>query len=55
LNKRMDLAKYHLIENMLSIKEIAYRLQFADEFYFSNFFKSKEGISPREYKRQKIV
>ena len=34
----------------LSVKEIAYRLSFCDEHYFSNVFKKHTGRSPREYR-----
>ena len=34
-----------------SIKEIAARLGFQDEFYFSRLFKQKMEYSPREYRR----
>lgn len=34
----------------LSIKEIAYKLSFCDEHYFSNVFKKYTGMSPREYR-----
>ncbi|WP_300596398.1 AraC family transcriptional regulator [Niabella sp.] len=35
-----------------SIKEIAYELGFSDLAYFSNFFKSKTGFGPREFRDQ---
>ncbi|HBQ64666.1 MAG TPA: hypothetical protein DD727_07055 [Clostridiales bacterium] len=38
-----------------SIKEIAYRLCFRDEFYFSRFFKKHTGLSPREYRKQNSI
>ena len=34
----------------VSVKEIAYRLGFADPFYFSNFFKKHLGVSPKVFK-----
>ena len=41
-----------LLENTgMSAKEIAYRLGFSDEHYFSNFFKKRTGKRPIEYKR----
>lgn len=33
-----------------SIKEIAYQLGFEDEFYFSNLFKSRYQLSPKNYR-----
>lgn len=35
-----------------SLKEIAFVLGFNDPAYFSNFFKSQTGISPREFREQ---
>lgn len=38
-----------------TVQEIAGRLGFADEFYFSRFFKQKMEYSPREYRRINAV
>ncbi|MBL4677336.1 MAG: helix-turn-helix transcriptional regulator [Mucilaginibacter sp.] len=38
-----------------SIKEIAYDLGYGDIQTFSRFFKSKEGVSPVQYREQKIM
>jgi len=35
----------------LSIREVAYQLQFCNEFYFSRFFKRHLGVSPQEYRK----
>lgn len=35
----------------LSIREIAFQLQFCNEFYFSRFFKRHLGLSPQEYRK----
>lgn len=34
----------------LSVKEVAFRLGFKDEYYFSRLFKSKTGLSPSRWK-----
>ncbi|MES2798039.1 MAG: helix-turn-helix domain-containing protein, partial [Bacteroidota bacterium] len=34
----------------LSISEIAYQLNFADQSYFSKYFRKLVGISPGEYR-----
>ncbi|PTT34693.1 AraC family transcriptional regulator, partial [Chryseobacterium sp. HMWF028] len=36
-----------------SVKEIASELGFADEFYFSRYFKKSVGCSPKNY-REKV-
>ncbi|HEY0899472.1 MAG: helix-turn-helix domain-containing protein [Daejeonella sp.] len=46
-------AKRLLQSTSLSIKEIAFKLGFADHAYFSNFFKSRTGISPTEFREKK--
>lgn len=47
---KMDKA-LHLLENPeMSIKEIAEMSGFANQYYFSNLFKKKFGISPRKYR-----
>ena len=39
-----------LLENRdLTIKEVAFRLGFADQYYFSRLFRSKTGISPSRW------
>jgi AraC-like DNA-binding protein len=35
-----------------SVKEIAFELGFNDLAYFSNFFKSQTGVTPREFREQ---
>jgi AraC-like DNA-binding protein len=44
-------AKVVLNENRLSVKEIASRLHFENQFHFSRFFKQYAGVSPTEYKK----
>ena len=46
MQKRVETARMLLLNTSLSVKEIAYRLNFADEHYFSNYFKKKTGLSP---------
>ena len=50
MSKKMELAKRLLLYSSFSIKEIAAHLAFSDQYYFSNFFKMKTGLSPRNYK-----
>ena len=54
IGKKLSLAKSLLINTNLSVKQIAYKLSFADEYYFSNVFKKKEGISPTEFRKNNM-
>ena len=51
LNEKINLAKQMLKNTNMSVKQIAYKLKFADEYYFSNVFKSKTGLSPLKYRK----
>jgi YesN/AraC family two-component response regulator len=51
---RMREAKKLLRKTNLTIAEIAGRLAYADVAYFSNCFKKETGISPSEYRRDKL-
>ena len=52
LNKKLEYAKLYLRNSGMSIKDLAAKLAFSDEFYFSNIFKKKTGMSPSEYRTQ---
>ena len=45
-------AKRKLISGKLTIKEIAYGLNFQDHSYFTRFFKKQTGMTPEEFKAQ---
>lgn len=45
-------AKSLLHDRGVSIKEVAYRLGFAESTHFSAFFKKHMGVSPVEYRKQ---
>ena len=51
LKRKMERACSLLQYSSLSIKEIAARLNFSDQYYFSNCFRRRYGVSPREYRR----
>ncbi len=51
LSQKEKIAKSLLQNTALSAKEIAFRLGFSDEHYFSNFFKKRTGLRPMEYKK----
>ena len=53
LNKRITIAENLLVRTSLSIREISNQLCFVDEYYFSNIFKKKNGLSPRMYRNKK--
>ncbi len=43
-------AKAWLIQSELSVREIAYQLEFKDTSYFCRFFKKQTGMSPQSYR-----
>lgn len=45
-------AKRLLVNQDLSISEIAYTLNFKDNSYFTKFFKRQAGITPEEFRRK---
>jgi AraC family transcriptional regulator, arabinose operon regulatory protein len=51
LSKKIETAKLLLINTNISIKNIAYKLNFLDEHYFSKIFKARTGTSPKSYRR----
>lgn len=54
LERKLALAKNLLRNTRLPIKRIAHDLSFADEYYFSNVFKQKVGVTPRAYRMQDV-
>ena len=53
LSKKIEIAKLLLTNTNMAIKQIAIKLKFADEHYFSNYFKLKTGRSPISYRKNK--
>lgn len=52
LNKvRIEKACCYLEQNYLKTYEIAYKVGFRDEKYFSKVFKKLKGVSPKEYRK----
>lgn len=49
---RIDRACCYLEQNYLKNYEIAYKVGFRDEKYFSKVFKKIKGMSPKEYRMQ---
>ncbi|MDS0525984.1 AraC family transcriptional regulator [Clostridium sp. SHJSY1] len=46
---KIDKAKELIIDGNNKVKEVANKLGFSDEFYFSRIFKKIEGMSPSEF------
>lgn len=52
LNKvRIERACGYLEQNYLKTYEVAYKVGFRDEKYFSRVFKKVKGVSPKEYRK----
>ena len=47
---RLERAKELLLQTALPVKTIARDCGFENEYYFSNFFKKHEGLSPSAYR-----
>jgi AraC family transcriptional activator of pobA len=52
VEKTIAEAKFLLRNSDISIKEIAYRLGFAESPHFSNYFKKHTKISPVLYRKE---
>lgn len=52
LDRKIDIAQSMLANSRLSIQEIAETVGYNDAHYFSNLFKHKCGIRPREYRKK---
>jgi len=55
IRNRIVLEAKRLLVNLdLSISEIAYKLNFDDNSYFSKFFRNQAGITPDEFRKSEI-
>ncbi|OQP59485.1 histidine kinase [Niastella vici] len=54
VNTRLKKAKYYLQHEDLSIAEIAFKTGFSSATYFSTVFRSKLGVTPKEFKEGKF-
>ncbi len=52
MKRRMEQAQRLLLYSNFSVKEIAERLCFSDQYYFSNYFKRQIGMSPSNYQKK---
>jgi len=48
---RINRAKFMLLESDMRVSEISYSVGFEDALYFSKFFKSKTGVSPKNFRK----
>ncbi len=55
INLRMDYAAQLLLSSDLMIKEVADRLGYQNQMYFSNAFRSRFGLSPRQYRDRRAA
>ncbi len=55
LNVRMQKAKFLLKDLQVNISEVAFKVGFASQSYFSTVFKSRFSITPSEYRERKRV
>jgi AraC-like DNA-binding protein len=51
LRRRMDTAKQMLVFTSDTVKEIAFKTGYQDEFHFSNTFRKQVGVSPSSYRK----
>lgn len=51
LRRRLETACLLLRSTALPVREIAFRLCFSDEHYFSSLFRQKTGLSPSQYRK----
>lgn len=55
LNKRIELAKNQIIQNKISLTEIAQICGYDDYYQFSSLFKKHTGMSPIDFKRKNKI
>ena len=52
LQKKLEMAQSLLHYSQLSVKEIADRLAFSDQYHFSTFYKKRTGESPTSFRKK---
>lgn len=53
--RRAEAAAEALMKDNATVRDVAERLGFGNEFYFSRFFKRHFGLSPANWRRQRLV
>ena len=51
MRRRLETARLHIMENVLSITQIAELLRYSSIYTFSRAFKSRFGLSPEQYRK----
>lgn len=49
-HKKIEQAQLMLLTKQSNVKEVAYRLSFSDDAYFSRLFKKITGMTPNKYR-----
>ena len=52
LHKQIEHSKHLLLTTTMTVKEIAFEMNFEDPYYFSRVFKNKTAISPTAYRKK---
>ena len=55
ISRRIQCAKKMLLDNEITVKEIAYKFNYCDEFAFINQFKKVTGMTPTQYRKQDLT
>ena len=53
LDRRIELAKFMLVNTNMPVREISDALVFADEHYFCTIFKEKCGMTPGQFRQSR--
>ena len=55
LTVRLKKAKFLLTNEGISIADVAFKVGFSSQAYFSTVFKSKFGVTPKAFKEKNIL
>ena len=51
IKKRLEIARYFLLNTSYPVAEIAKQIGYDNPLYFSSLFKKNMGVSPTEYRK----
>jgi AraC-like DNA-binding protein len=54
LSRKFNLACFYLTQTDISIKQIADKLHFRDEYYFSKFFSQRAKTPPGQFRKKRV-